>query len=100
MTVTPMKRITLRVPSSVHHALTQLAAKRHVSLNTLALEALQRYIAQEKRRFPFKELSDVLVPAAQAQGLTEEEIQHQIKEMRRRLWQERYQDMVEASPQR
>jgi len=100
-----LRRITLRVRPQLHQALTQAAAERDVSLNHLAVEALELYLVQEKelalseakRRFPLKELSDLLAPAAQARGLTEEEIMHHVKETRRRIWQERYREMLEGS---
>jgi site-specific recombinase XerD len=98
-----IRRITLRVPSQLHQALTQAAAERDVSLNHLAVEALELYLVQErelalseaKGRFPLKELSDLLAPAAQARGLTEEEVMRHVKEARRRIWQERYREMAE-----
>jgi site-specific recombinase XerD len=100
-----IRRITLRVPSELHQALSQAAAERDVSLNHLAIEALEVYLIQGKElalsgakgRFPLKELSDLLAPAAQARGLTEEEMMRHVKEARRRIWQERYQEMVEGS---
>ena len=98
-----IRRITLRVPPQLHQALAQVAAERDVSLNHLAVEALELYLVQEKElalseakgRFPLKKLGDLLAPAAQARGLTEEEMMHHVKEVRRRIWQERYRDMVE-----
>jgi site-specific recombinase XerD len=92
-----IRRITLRVPSQLHQALTQAAAERDVSLNHLAIEVLEQYVVQEKERFPLKELSDLLAPVAQARGLTEEEMMQHVKEVRRRIWQERYREMVEGS---
>ena len=92
-----IRRITLRVPSQLHRALTQAAAERDVSLNRLAVEALDLYAVQQKRRFPLKELSAILAPAGQTKGLTEEEMMRHIKEVRRRIWQERYRETVEAS---
>lgn len=97
VTVDNIRRITLRVPSQLHQALAQVAAERDVSLNHLAVEALQWYLVQEKGRFPLKELSELLAPAAQAKGLTEEEMMRHVKEARRRIWQERYREMVEVS---
>ena len=97
MTVDNIKRVTLRVPSQLHQALTQTAAERDMSLNRLAIEALELYVVQEKRRFPLRELGDLLVPAALAKGLTEEEMMRHVKEARRRIWQERYREAVEAS---
>lgn len=92
-----IRRITLRVPSELHQALSQAAATRDVSLNHLAIEALELYLVQEKERFPLKELSDLLAPAAQAKGLTGEEVMRHVKEARRHIWQERYREMVEGS---
>ncbi|MBC8446171.1 MAG: toxin-antitoxin system HicB family antitoxin [Chloroflexi bacterium] len=92
-----IRRITLRVPSRLHQDLTKTAAEREVSVNRLAVEALERYLIQENDRFPLQELSDLLAPAAQAKGLTEEEVMRHVKEARRRIWQERYREMVEVS---
>jgi len=92
-----ISRITLRMPSQLHQALIQVAAERDLSLNRLAVEALELYVIQEKGRFPLRELSDLLAPAAQTRGLTEEEMMRHVKEARRRIWQERYREMVETS---
>jgi site-specific recombinase XerD len=95
--VDEIRRITLRVPSQLHQVLTEVATERDVSLNRLAIEALEQYVIQEKKRFPLKELSDLMAPAAQAKGLTEEALMRHVKEARRRIWQERYREMVELS---
>lgn len=50
---------------------------------------METYLVQEKGRFPLKELSDMLAPAAQAKGLTEEELMRHVREVRRRICQER-----------
>ena len=92
-----IRRITLRVPSQLHQALIQAAAERDLSLNRLAVEALELYVIQEKGRLPLRELSDLLAPVAQTRGLTEEEMMRHVKEARRRIWQERYRKMVDAS---
>jgi HicB family. len=55
-----IKRITIRVPPELHQRLSQLAADRSVSLNTLAVEALEAYtesLAAEQERFPLTEQS-------------------------------------------
>jgi len=91
-----LRRITLRMPSRLHEALTEAAAHRDLSLNTVALEALETYVAQENQRLPLRELSEALAPAASAEGLTEEELLLHVKEARPRIWRERYQDMVGA----
>ena len=92
-----ISRITLRMPSQLHQALIQVAAERDLSLNRLAVEALELYVIQEKGRFPLRELSDLLAPVAQTRGLTEEEMMRHVKEARRRIWQERYREVVETS---
>ena len=92
-----IRRITLRVPSQLHQALIQAAAERDLSLNRLAVEALELYVIQEKGRLPLREVSDLLAPVAQTRGLTEEEMMRHVKEARRRIWQERYRKMVDAS---
>ena len=68
-----------------------------MSLNRLAVEALELYAVQQKGRFPLKELSAIRAPGAQTNGLSEVEMMRHIKEVRRRIWQERYRETVEAS---
>ena len=92
-----IRRITLRVPSQLHREFSRAASERYLSLNQLAVQALETYLVQEKGRFPLKELSDMLAPAAQAKGLTEEELMRHVREARRRIWQERYQQVIEAA---
>jgi hypothetical protein len=53
-------------------------------------------IKREEGRFPLKELSDLLTPAAQAKGLTEEDLMQNMREVRRCIWEKRYRQMVEA----
>ncbi len=94
-----VRRITIRVSPELHQQLTQLAACRSVSLNRLAVEALETYaeaLAAEQGRFPLKELSALLAPAAEAEGLTEEELLEYARQVRRRIWQERYEKAVRA----
>lgn len=94
-----IKRITIRVPATLHKALAHAAIDRDTSLNRLAVEALEQYLATikgEEGRVPLRELSDLLTPAAQAKGLTEEDLMQHVREARRRIWEERYRQMVEA----
>jgi len=94
-----VKRITIRVPPELHRRLRELAADRSVSLNTLAVEALQAYAETQAiggERFPLKELSALLAPAAEAAELTEEELLHYVRQVRRRIWEERYEKAVRA----
>jgi hypothetical protein len=53
-------------------------------------------IKREEGRFPLKELSNLLTLAAQAKGLTKEDLMQYVREARRRIWEERYRQMVEA----
>ena len=94
-----IRRITIRVPATVHKALAHAAIDQGTSLNRLAVEALEQYLATLKGkegRFSLRELSDLLTPAAQARGLTEEDLMQHVREARRRIWEERYRQMVEA----
>ena len=94
-----IKRITIRVPLELHQRLSQLAADRSVSLNTLAVEALEAYtesLAAEQERFPLRQLSALLAPAAEAATLTEEELPGYARQVRRRIWQERYEKVVQS----
>jgi len=92
-----LRRITLRVPDQLHQALTHAAVERQVSLNHLAVEALEQFIVQEGERYPLKGLSEILSPAARSKGLTQEALMRHVKEARRRIWRERYQEMVATS---
>lgn len=96
-----VKRITIRVPPDLHWRLTQAAANRSVSLNTLAVEALEAYaegMAADEERFPLRQLSALLAPAAEAADLTEEELLAYARQVRRRIWEERYQKAVRSRP--
>jgi uncharacterized protein (DUF1778 family) len=96
-TTTDLRRITLRISPQLHQNLTQAAQSQNKSLNHLAIEALEEYLLQEQERLPLKELSQLLVPAAQAAGLDEETLTRHVKEARRRIWHERYQQMTESA---
>lgn len=94
-----VKRITIRVPPELHQQLNRLASSRSVSLNTLAVEALAAYaeaLAAGRERFPLRQLSALLAPAAEAADLTEEELLHYARQIRRRIWQERYEKTVRS----
>jgi predicted transcriptional regulator len=94
-----IKRITIRVSPELHGQLSQLAADRSVSLNRLAEEALASYVegsAADQERFPLRQLSAVLAPAAEASKLSEEELLRYSREVRRRIWQERYESRVQS----
>ncbi|MCA9973794.1 MAG: toxin-antitoxin system HicB family antitoxin [Anaerolineales bacterium] len=88
-----IKRITIRLSPELHESLLQAANEAGISLNSLAVEALQTYVARQIRqmdRFPIGELADLLAPAAEASGLDEAELLQHAKVIRERLWHERY----------
>ncbi len=94
-----IKRITIRVPLELHQQLRQLAARRAVSLNALAVEVLEactKAASEEREPFPLRELSALLAPAAEAAHLTEEELLRHARQVRRRIWQERYEKVVQS----
>jgi predicted transcriptional regulator len=93
-----VKRITIRVPRVLHEQLHKAADESDISLNTLAVRALEAYVEggpTDRERFPVRELSALLAPAAEAAELTEEELNRHIREVRRRIWQERYENAVQ-----
>ena len=92
-----VKRITIRVPPELHRQLGQLASSQSVSLNTLAVAALEAYaesLAADGERFPLRQLGALLAPAAEAADLTEEELLRYARQVRHRIWQERYEKAV------
>ncbi len=94
-----VKRITIRVSPALHRQLHQAAADRSVSLNTLAVRALEACVEEtstDQEHLPLRELSALLAPAAEAAELTEEELLHYARQVRRRIWQERYEKTVQA----
>lgn len=93
------KRITIRVLPELHRELHQIAAEQSVSLNTLAVKALESYVeaqAADYERLPLRELSALLAPAAEAAELSEEELLDYARQVRWRIWQERYEKTVQA----
>jgi predicted transcriptional regulator len=98
--VAEVKRITLRVAPELHSRLSRLAVDRDISLNTLAINALETYSRAEKempQRLPLQELSELLAPAAEAAGLTEDELLRHARAVRKRIWVERYEQAVRAA---
>jgi len=93
------KRITIRVPPALHRQLHQAAAAQSVSLNTLAVRALETYVEEtsaDRERLPLRELGALLAPAAEAAELSEEDLLRHARQVRRRIWQERYEKTVQA----
>ncbi|MBI4483907.1 MAG: toxin-antitoxin system HicB family antitoxin [Acidobacteria bacterium] len=95
-----VKRVTVRVSRELHRRITQAAAKRHVSLNQFVTEALDASAGQHESSplspDKLRELSALLAPAAEAKGLSEEELLRHLREVRQRIWKERYQEAVRA----
>jgi predicted transcriptional regulator len=93
------KRITIRVSPKLHKRLAHAASGEAVSLNSLAVRALEEYIAvhtQKDERLALRELGDLLAPAAEAEALTEEELLRHARQARQRIWQERYEKTIQA----
>lgn len=94
-----VRRITIRIPPALYRRLHKAADEQEVSLNTLAVRALEAYVekpAVEPHRLPLRELGALLAPAAEAAEITEEDLFRHARQVRRRLWQERYERAVEA----
>ena len=94
-----VRRITVRVSPELHGKLSLWAARRSISLNTLTVEALEKYAqaqAEPQERLPLQELSAFLAPAAEAADLSEEELLQHARAGRRRIWQDRYEQTVRA----
>ena len=92
-----VRRITIRVTPELHSQLNRLANDRSVSLNSLAVSALETYAKthdKQAKQLPLRELSALLAPAAEASDLTEEELLRYAREVRKRIWQEHYQRAV------
>ncbi len=95
-----VKRITIRIPPALHRRLSDTAVDQSVSLNTLAVKALEAYVegsVADQDRLPLRELGALLTPVAEAAELTEEELLNHARQVRRRIWQERYEKAVRAS---
>ncbi len=93
------RRITIRVSPDLHSELNRLASKRSVSLNRLTVEALEKFAraqVEPQERLPLQELSALLAPAAEAANLSEEELLRHARQVRHRIWQERYEQIVRA----
>jgi predicted transcriptional regulator len=94
-----IKRITIRIPPELHEQLHQVADAQSVSLNTLAVRALEAYVETSpagQERLPMRELGALLAPAAEAAELTEEELLHHARQVRRQIWQDRYEKTIQA----
>jgi predicted transcriptional regulator len=94
------KRITVRVSPALHRELARAAAKRQISLNRFVAEALEASIRQEEslpERASLRQLSVLLAPAAEGSSLTEDELLKHVREVRRSIWKERYQEATQAA---
>ena len=94
------KRITIRVPSALHQALTQAAKDHGMSLNDLAVDALERHLQhldEVEAHFPLQELGNLLAPEARKMGLTEDDLALLVKKVRRRRWETHYRPHIEKT---
>lgn len=94
-----IKRITIRVPDTLHGRLEACAGAENVSLNTLATRALEAYAQAHGDRpghWPLAELSTLLAPAAAADNIDEAELLGFARQVRQQIWRERYADVVRA----
>lgn len=94
-----VKRITVRVSPELHERVVQAAAERQISLNQFVAEALEAFARQQDSKaglWKLRELSALLAPAAEARNLTEKELLRHVREVRRSIWKERYQEAMSA----
>ena len=94
-----VRRITIRISPALYQQLHKAADQEEVSLNVLAVRALETYVeepATGRQHLPLMELSALLAPAAQAAEITEEDLLRHARQVRRRIWQERYESAVQA----
>ncbi len=93
------KRMTIRLSPKLHSRLVYVANHEAKSLNTIAIEALEAYAEKQaaaEDRLPLDELSVFLAPAALSDGIEEGELLEYARDVRQRIWQERYARNVEA----
>jgi predicted transcriptional regulator len=94
-----VKRITIRVSPALHRRLHKVADAQEISLNKLAVRALETYVEKptaDQERLPLRELSTLLAPAAKVAELTEEELLQHARQVRHRIWRERYEKAIQA----
>ena len=93
------KRMTIRLSSKLHSQLVHVAKHEDKSLNTIAIDALEIYAEKQEAkegRLPLDELSTLLAPAALSAGIEEAELLEHVRDVRQRIWKERYAENVEA----
>lgn len=92
------KVLSVRLNDDDEARLAELAEDLDVGPSVLARMLIHSSLAgleelhalRERGRFPLSLLSEVLVPAAHADGVREEDLSAATKDARRRLWDERY----------
>ncbi len=95
-----VKWITIRVPPALHRRLHDTAVDQSVSLNALAVRALEACVENyrvDQERLPLRELGALLTPAVETTELAKEELLDHVRHVRRRIWQERYEKAVRAA---
>jgi len=69
----------------------------------MAAKSLETYVEaheREREHLPLGEISALLAPAAEAAELGEEELLCSVRQVRRRIWQERYEEAVRTCSDR
>jgi predicted DNA-binding protein len=86
--------VTVRLIPEDLERLRELAEELGVGPAVLARiiirQGLKNLSSTSQARFPLKELSELLAPAVQAQGLSEEELLEEVRAIRQRIYEERY----------
>ncbi len=95
--------LTVRLVPEDLEQLRELAEELGVGPAVLARilirQGLKSLSSTSQARFPLKELSELLAPAAQAEGLTEEELLEEVRAVRRKIYEERYASSGERAAQ-
>lgn len=95
--------LTVRLTPEDLEQLRELAEELGVGPAVLARiiirQGLKSFSSHDRAKFPLKELSDLLAPVAQAQGVSEEELMKEVKAVRRELYEERYAHSRERASQ-
>ena len=92
------KVLSVRLNDDDEARLAELAADLDVGPSVLARMLIHSSLAsledlqalREHGRFPLSLLSEILAPAAQADRVSEEDLNAAVTDARRRLWDERY----------
>lgn len=98
------KVLSVRLAEEDEQRLKELATDLDIGPSVLARMLLHSSLAnleglraaREAGRFPLSLLSELLVPAARAKGLTEEDLKRSVRAARKKIWEERYAESLES----